>query len=907
MMDLSATIRFLGDLLGKVIIEQESLRTFDLEERIRLASKARREGDQTADKNLREVIRGLAAPDANAIALAFTIYFDLVNLAEEHSRVQILRTRQREEYPEPVEGSIEDAIQGFHRAGLTAADVEAVIANLDIELVLTAHPTEAKRRTVLAKLQKISVCLRELDHQILAPDSEKKLEEQVYSQITSLWLTSRNRTFIPTVTDEVKTGLYFVDSVLWEVLPRIYQDLENALKKYYPNTKPPDTWLRIASWMGGDRDGNPNVNHEITAETLRLHRGLAIERHRRSLGELGRYLSLSSRRLPPADELVIWLKNQEPFPAHAAYLAERYADEPYRLALALLNTSLGWASLEEVTQVLLSEQNAQARIQMPEILEPIYQLQKTIPRSIADGDLKTVLTQLKVFGLWSARLDIREDSSRLNAAMSETLRALNVTDAFDSLPPYQRIAILVDLLEKPLPKLADYPGVTPECAETWRLFRLLTRAKNVYGPELFGPFIISMSSSPADILVVLLFARWAGCESRMSIVPLFETIHDLEEAPQIIDDLFAIPVYRQHLVECQNTQIVMIGYSDSNKDGGYLAANWALYQAQEALSAICDRHGIRLTIFHGRGGTVARGGGPANRAIRSQPPGTIQGRLRVTEQGEVIAARYSSEDLAHRHMEQIVNAVLLASIPELMPSNDSQHIPDSWRAEMHLMAEHGMRVYRDLVFRTEGFMTFWRYATPFDFIRELRIGSRPVARKTGDPSVTSIRAIPWVFSWMQSRFNLPGWYGLGSAFSANPSMDMMANMYQKWPFFRALLDNTEMSLLKADMDIAEHYAELVPQTANPQATMHKIIEEYHRTKRIILEITGHQELMDSDPVIQRSIRLRNPYVDPLNFLQVEALGRLNRENYADQKEAAQLREVVLLTINGIAAGLRNTG
>lgn len=904
-MDLARSIRLLGDMLGNVIIQQESQQLFDIEERIRLASKARREGDTSSGQILREEIEKLTALDARAIALAFTIYFDLVNLAEEHSRIQILHQRRREEYPGSIDGSIDEAVRSIADRRVTTEDMQRLIDDLEIEIVMTAHPTEAKRRTILTKLQKISAHLSELGHPNLDPNFEQELIGKIHSHITSLWLTSRSRTFVPTVTDEVKTGLYFIDSVLWDVLPRIYEDLENSLHKHFPDVCVNHIWLSLASWMGGDRDGNPNVQTGITAETLRLHRGLAIERHRRAMGELARDLSLSSSRVPPDEDLISWLKNKEPYPEHVAYLAERYRDEPYRLALSILNSHLGWASQEDVTAALLSGSSSQSRIQLTDLVEPILYIQKTMPRPLAKGDLKTLLNQLRVFGLWSARLDIREDSARLNAAMSETLRALNLADSFEELSADSRTELLVDLLEKPNPLLAKNPGITPECAETWQLFRLLSQAVQLYGKDIFGPFIISMTNSPADVLVVLLFARWAGCERCLSIVPLFETIHDLEEAPKIINQLIATPSYRQHLAHFQNHQIVMIGYSDSNKDGGYLAANWALYQAQEALSVVCHQNQIRLTIFHGRGGTVARGGGPANRAIRSQPPGTIQGRLRVTEQGEVIAARYSNEDLAHRHLEQIVNAVLLASIPD--QTEFDRNFPHQWRSELTKMARIGMEVYRNLVFNTEGFMTFWRFATPFDFIRDLRIGSRPVARKSGDAAVTNIRAIPWVFSWMQSRFNLPGWFGLGSAFEANHSLEMMVEMYQTWPFFRALLDNTEMSLLKADMDIAALYADLVPDQAQPAYIMRQIMEEYERTHEFVLRITGHDELMDSDPIIQRSIRLRNPYVDPLNYLQVAALRRLHNQDYADELEEAQLREVVLLTINGIASGLRNTG
>jgi phosphoenolpyruvate carboxylase len=386
---------------------------------------------------------------------------------------------------------------------------------------------------------------------------------------------------------------------------------------------------------------------------------------------------------------------------------------------------------------------------------------------------------------------------------------------------------------------------------------------------------------------------------------LFETISDLERAPQVLEELFNLDIYRAHLATCENQQTVMIGYSDSNKDGGYLTANWALYQAQEAIADICRKYGVKLTLFHGRGGTVARGGGPANRAIRAQPPGTLAGRFRLTEQGEVVTLRYGNPALAHRHLEQIVHAVLLASAP-LEASGAIQESPQ-WQEAMATLSRTAQTAYRRLVHETHGFLEFWQSATPLDEISRLYIGSRPVARALGPIDIGKVRAIPWVFSWMQSRFNLPGWYGLGTALAALGSLDLLQEMYTRWPFFQALLDNAEMSLLKADMGIAALYVDLVPDRALAERIFTDIHAEYNHTVQAILDITGHTMLMDNEPVIQRAIHLRNPYIDPLNYLQVEMLRRLRALRNPESKEAESLREVIVLTINGIAAGLRNTG
>ncbi|HEX9028065.1 MAG TPA: phosphoenolpyruvate carboxylase, partial [Anaerolineales bacterium] len=404
------------------------------------------------------------------------------------------------------------------------------------------------------------------------------------------------------------------------------------------------------------------------------------------------------------------------------------------------------------------------------------------------------------------------------------------------------------------------------------------------------------------------------CAQGLQIVPLFETLEDLDAAPRILAALFQLEAYRAHLGACSTCQMVMIGYSDSNKDGGYLSANWALYQSQDGISRICKEYRVDLTLFHGRGGTVARGGGPANRAIRAQPPGTIEGHFRLTEQGEIISSRYGSPQLAHRHVEQIVNAVLLASSP--VPVNGKEAVPEAWRLALEQMANTAHVEYRKLVYETPGFLEYWQAATPLEEIKRLSIGSRPAARQPGSQAVTKIRAIPWVFSWMQSRFNLPGWYGLGTGLSSwqpgEPDselqvLELMRSMYAGWPFFRALLENAEMSLLKADMGIAALYSDLAPDQETAAEIFGTIRQEYERTKTAILAITGHRDLMENEPVIQRSIHLRNPYVDPLNFIQVEMLRRLRALPDPESAEAEALREVIVLTINGIASGLRNTG
>jgi phosphoenolpyruvate carboxylase len=916
--DISTTIHLLGDLLGEVLREQESAAVFAAEERIRRLGKARRgSGDDApgspsvsagdAGEALAREVARLSVEDARSIAAAFTLYFDLVNLAEDHQRVHALRDRERGLHPAPIAESVADAVVRLKERGVGPEALQALIDGLRIELVLTAHPTEAKRRSVLAKVRRISEALRKLERADLLPRERARFHSEIHAEITALWLTDRARTRRPAVTDEARTGLYFIDDVFWEALPRLHTDLETALAQHYPDVTAPRAWLTLASWIGGDRDGNPNVTSAVSAETLRLHRGLAVEKHRRNLQDLARRLSLSGRRVAPPPTLEAWLEQRHPLPPHVAYLEARYTTEPYRLALSLLAADLELASRDDMTSRLLDRGPHMALAHTEDLTRVLDAILASVPAAVGGDRLSTVRRQFAIFGLHAARLDIREDSARLAAALGETLRALGWETGFEAMPQTERTQLLVRLLAEPAPEFARQPGVTAATAETWALFQLIARAREVYGRELLGPFIISMARGPADVLGVLLLARWTGCDEGMDIVPLFETLDDLVAAPRILEDLFGLEAYRRHLAACRSEQMVMIGYSDSNKDGGYLAANWALYQAQAAVAEVCRKHGLRHTLFHGRGGTVARGGGPINRTIRSQAPGTVEGRFRVTEQGETIAFRYGDPDLAHRHLEQVVSAVLLASTPQA----GRLDVEPAWRQAMAEMAEAARQAYRELVFGTPGFVDYWRSVTPIDAISQLRIGSRPAARQTsgGDPAqaVTRLRAIPWVFSWMQSRFNLPGWYGLGTALGPRLGLEVMREMYAGWPFFQAVVDNAEMSLLKADLGIARLYSQLAPEHQAARFIFGRIEAEYNTAREAILRLTGHAELMEGDPVIQRAVLLRNPYVDPLNYLQIEMLRRLRALADPAAPEAEPLQEVLGITINGIAAGLQNTG
>lgn len=894
-------IRQLGDMLGEVIIAQESREVFEREERIRLLSKARREGDDTATPELASVVGDLSNDLLYAVATAFASYFELVNVAEEVYRINALRERRAREHPSPIKDSIGAAMDALKASGASETEIQHLVNELRIELVLTSHPTQAKRRSLLSKVARIRGLVDRLSQPNTSPADVRRIQTDLRAILTTLWLSDRARTRRPNVTDEVRTGLYFLDNIFWDAIPRIHRDLNEQLARVFPDLQLERPWLTMASWIGGDRDGNPNVTHSITAETLRLHRGLAVEKHRHRLGELARQMTVSDRKIVPSRMLSDWFEHRKShLPERVAYLVDRYPHEPFRHYMALLEADLAAATQEDMTSHLLDELPHAAVADPKELQTILDEIARVIPQPIAQSGLLDMRTQVATFGLQSARLDVREDARRLNAVLAEILALSNISPNFAELDPETRLILLTGLLEKPVHTI-DHDSLTESAAETWSVFKLLSKALAIYGQELFGPFVISMAQHPADVLAVLVLAYWAGCHEKLEIAPLFETIGDLKQCSSVLGSLFANSAYANHLDRNGRRQIVMLGYSDSNKDGGYMAAQWVLYGAQEQITAICKEHKVDLTLFHGRGGSVARGGGPANRAIQAQAPGSVAGHFRVTEQGETIDYRYGDSELAYRNLEQMIHAVLTSSLP-----GNSENPRPEWREAMDVMASSSMQAFTDLVHRTPGFMQFWQEVTPLEEIAGLYLSSRPASR--GEKlDFEKIRAIPWVFSWMQSRFNLAGWFGLGTGLEAIPSLPLLQEMYAHWPFFRAMLDNSELSLLKADMGIAKIYVSLSTDPATANRLFDKIEQEYQRTTQLILKIKGSARLMDDDPTLQRSILLRNPYIDPLNFLQVEVLRRLRAQPQPSGDEHEHLRSTMVQTINGIAAGLMNTG
>jgi phosphoenolpyruvate carboxylase len=947
---LGRDISRIGRLLGEVIVEMDGKALFDLEERIRtLARAARMSESPDAEAALRRAVAELSPREAYEVAMAFTTYFELANLCEEHHRVRRLRQRRsamKTGAGPALRESIEAAVSSLKSAGLSDAEMQALLDRMSIEIVLTAHPTESKRRTMLSKLQRIRELMWRRDREVqldstLDDWSAGEIDADIKREIASLWLTDRSRSIQPLVTDEVRTGLWYFDTSLWEVLPRLQRDLQAALERHFPAVRSPRAWLRFGSWIGGDRDGNPNVTTYATAETLHFHRRAALDKVQAAARTLSRELTVSTRRDDVPASVLKLLEEASYSSSHVRDLLSRYPSEPYRAIFAALAAQAAEAR-EQTMNYPLFPFFAQRSLALSPSLSiplplPAVLTTQSVERmldvvidgmhqgraaQLADGDLATLRRQVEIFGLHLARLDLRQHSAWHEAALADVFgklgaaglapsaRANELAQRYADLSEAEKVELLNALLTQPNSSLLESIGsLSDDARRVLEPMQLAREAMKRYGREVMGVYVISMTNALSDVLEVLLMMEW--CRLALPIVPLFETRDDLQRAPQILRAMLVHPAYRATVDARGAEQMVMLGYSDSNKDCGYITANWELYKAQETIAAACADNGVTLTLFHGRGGTIARGGGPAARAILSQPAGLIDGRLRITEQGEVLSTRYHDPDLARRHLEQVTYGVLLAS----EQARRERNTPPAWIEAMERISELGAQAYETLVHHDAEFLRFWEQATPIAEISGLKFGSRPAFRRQ-TRTVADLRAIPWVFSWMQSRAVLPGWYGLGTALRAlldeGPHMqDLLARMYREWTFFQATIDNAQMSMSKADLNIARLYASLVEDEALRTRVFGILEAEFKRTVDAILSICGCDELMASDPVLRRSIRLRNPYVDPLNYIQVEMIRRLRellRTNPpADDPRLLELRSVIELTINGVSSGLRNTG
>jgi len=905
--NLRAEVRSLGATLGRTIAALEGEKTLETVETLRTLAKSSRAGEAAAARSLAQTVSRLTPAEALNQAMAFTLYFELVNLAEENFRIRLLRERNQKHRnalaagtaSEPMRESIEAAVLELKEAGVPKARIAKLVRQLAIELVFTAHPTESKRRTMLEKLATLGDILRrhtleEIQH---APEDIKR-------EIVSLWLTDRSRTERPEVADEARTGLWYFDRTLFQLLPRLHEDLQSALDRHYPGVKAPRRWLSFGSWIGGDRDGNPGVTAEVTAQVLRMNRRMAIKKLSEILYNLAGSLTVSDRRAKFAPVIRRMADECRDSSELMARVGQRYPREPYRIILSSLREQL----MAQAEAGLVEPADPKAgRVTATDVRETLAAIEADLrcarAAPLADGELKGALTAVDIFGLSMARLDLRQHSAWHAKAVAEILDRPD----YEQLPEAEKQALLTGALGEAKELSAEQAaGLPNDVRVVLDPLRLAVRAQTDYGTDALGIYIISMTNEVSDVLEVQLLQALAGV--RLPIAPLFETLDDLQRAPAILAALYENKAYAPALAQHGRHQHVMLGYSDSNKDCGYLTANWALYQAQDAIMAVCKRHQVRITLFHGRGGSIARGGGPAAKAILAQPVGLKDGGIRVTEQGEVLSTRYHDVDLAHRVLEQMAYGVLLGANEA---QKGARKLPKRWVQAMEEMSAASLAAYRECVHDDPEFLTFWRQATPIDEIGELNFGSRPTYRRKGSVSVADLRAIPWVFSWMQSRFNFPGWYGLGRGLDAilrrGPAGEqLLREMYQRWPFFQTAIANAQLTMCKADMSIAKVYASMVEDEGIRERVLGRILDEFKLTEKAVLAVTEQSELLENEPVLARSIKLRNPYVDPLNYLQVEMIKR-RRGSRLKKTDREGIRAVLELTVNGIAGGLKNTG
>lgn len=913
---LRRDVRFLGNILGEVLVQQGGKELLDIVEDIREKSKSlRAEFDLELFNDFKNTIKNLEPGVRHQVIRAFAIYFQLVNIAEQNHRVRRKRDYERSAGEQIQPGSIESIIVHLKEQNVPYDEVQEILNEISLELVMTAHPTEAMRRAVLDIHHRIAQDMMQLDNPTLTLKERDLLREKLFNEVMILWQTDELRDRKPTVIDEVRNGLYYFDETLFDVLPEVYNELERCLRKYYPNHDwHVPSFLRFGSWIGGDRDGNPNVTANFTWQTFKMHRELVINKYKESLVNLRDKLSFSSNIVEVPDELWASIERDKQHIKLQSKDVWRNETEPYRIKLSYM--------IEKIQNTASDEHvNEYAKYaSVDEFIEELKLLDRSLRNHyadhVADFYLQRLIRQAELFGFHLATLDIRQHSKEHEYALNEILAKSGITPSYSELSEDEKIDLLHELLNDPRPLVsANYMEYTESTQECLNVFRVIARAQKEFGPQCVESYLISMTQGVSDLLEVAVLSKEFGLHRKkymgLSIqpVPLFETIDDLHAAPKIMERLFSLPAYREALKDRNDLQEIMLGYSDSSKDGGAITANWELRVALKEITKTANKFGVKLKFFHGRGGALGRGGMPLNRSILVQPPETIGGGIKITEQGEVLSSRYSLQGIAYRSLEQAASALIEAALTARR--NDAEVEKEAeWEAIIESISQTAMKKYQDLIFRDPDFLTFFKQATPLEEISELNIGSRPSKRRNSD-SFEDLRAIPWVFSWTQSRYLLPAWYAAGTAFQAfydnkEEHMQVLREMYQKWSFFRSLIDSLQMALAKADLLIAEEYSKMVKDPSIGKRIFKLVEEEYNLTEKLLLEITGQNEILDNVPVIQESVRLRNPYVDPLSYLQVQLLIELRKKREAGEDDAELLREV-LLTMNGIAAGLRNTG
>ncbi len=883
-------VRLLGGLLGDTLRQQVGQALFDKVETIRKLAKNTRDGDKEAGKELNDILESLTDDELSPVARAFTQFLNLANIAEQYHRVRRRRAWQCVEHKAPQHGSIAELFSRLAAKGISAETLWHSAQDLDIELVLTAHPTEISRRTLIQKYDDISSGLETLDVMKLTPPERDQQIAKLKRDIISAWHTEEIRHHKPTPVDEAKWGFTAIEQSLWFAVPQFVREFDASIfahtGKHLPLTKTP---IRFASWMGGDRDGNPNVTHTVTEEVLLLSRWQAAELYWRDIDALRWELSMDTCSAA----------------LRAALAAQGIMNstEPYRDILREVRRRLGrtrdWANARLRGDLNVDQEGLYLHAQ--DLMQPLTLCYESLlecnMEDVANGELIDIIRRVACFGVELLKLDIRQESGRhvevLNA-ITEYLKEGSYLEWDED----KRRAFCLRELKNPrplLPKIlnapTDAPILSANVQESLATFDLLAE----HPGEALGAYVISMARSTSDVLAVMLLQKKAGVQKLLRVVPLFETLDDLDHAPSIIDALLSIPEY---VALIQGHQEVMIGYSDSAKDAGFLTANWAQYRAQEALTAVAKKHGIKLTLFHGRGGSVSRGGAPTHQALLAQPPGSVQGSIRVTEQGEMIRFKFGMQGVAVRNLELYITATLEAS---LLPPPAAK---PEWRTLMDHMTRISLDTYRKTVRETPDFIRYLRTVTPELELQLLPLGSRPARRSTGG-GIESLRAIPWVFAWTQIRLMLPAWLGTGNALDAaiNEGHSVLVHdMIRDWPYFNALIDMLEMVLAKADPAIVSYYEAHLTQDAALLELGASLREQLSDATDTLLQVTHREQLLEKSPVLRRSINVRTPYILPLHMLQAELMRRRRETSNTKVYDHA-----LMITIAGIAAGLRNTG
>jgi phosphoenolpyruvate carboxylase len=928
--ELRSRVRLFGDLLGEVLHEQTGTGVLFAVETLRKGYiRLRKQENPALRTRLTQLIENLQPNELTYVIRAFNIYFSLVNIAEEAFRHRQRRRQARQQGPLWF-GSFSHTLQEFRDQGVEPYQLQILLKQALYLPVFTAHPTEAKRRTVMLALRRLFLTGEMLNDMRLTREERADIIRDLKQQIQVLWKTDEVRLHKPTVEDEIRNGLYYFRESLFDAVPQTYRYLEKAIKRVYPaaDGSPvitvPGGLLRFGSWIGGDRDGNPFVTPATTVTALRLHMREALIAYLRRVEELVNRLTHSESLCTFSPTLLESLRADEAnYSAAFADDPRRHLHEPYRrklgfmryrlkLNLTAINQRMEEPSIDPAQQHI-GYTGEQAFLQDLQLIRDSLNANKDA--RLAEGPLKDLIRLVETFGFFLMQLDIRQESSRHTDAVSEISRALPEPVDYAALDETARQEFLTQALESTPPEL-QRDALPPETRETLEVFDGMRRMQREVSENAFGNYVISMTHSASHILEVMYLAWLAGLAGRdktgwfcgIRISPLFETINDLQHIEDVLTQLLGNAIYRALLDRACKCQEIMLGYSDSCKDGGILASTWSLYEAQKKIIAIVDHHHLQVRLFHGRGGTIGRGGGPTHESILSQPSGTVHGQIKFTEQGEVLRYKYSNAETAVYELSMGLTGLLKASLSVIKPHREDRRDYMGIMDELTRLGESG---YRELVDHTPGLFDYFYDVTPVNEIGLLNIGSRPSHRNRQDRSKASIRAIPWVFGWAQSRHTLPAWYGLGTALEqwrrGDPArLATLQSMYREWPFFRALLSNIQMALFKGEMNIAHEYTRLAVNRQDAETIFNKIRDEYRRTVTQVLNVCGIQVLLEESPALGLSLYRRNPYLDPLNNIQVTLLSR-TRNPDLDEDQRERWLDPLLRSINAIASGMRNTG